>query len=140
MGTAPNEEISDPATLSKPAAAAKRDLLGNFCFYFHFAIMIYIVVGWAVPLRAALAFYLAFLPAVALHWQINKNACVLNNIESWLRTGAWRDPNNREEGQWLLTLVRDVTGLEFTPAQMDAFTYCVLAMLWGLGLWHLLGW
>lgn len=118
---------------------APRDLLGNVCFYFHFAVMIYIVLGWAVPVRSALVFYLVFVPGVALQWQFNKNACVLNNLESWLRSGSWRDPGNREEGQWLLTLVGDVTGLQFTPAQMDAFTYAVLALLWGLGLWHLLG-
>ena len=117
-----------------------RDLLGHVCFYLHIAIMIYIVLGWAVPANWALMFYLVFVPGVALHWQINKNSCVLNNMESWLRTGSWRDPTSREEGQWLLTLVKDVTGLSFTPAQMDAFTYSVLAVLWGLGLWHLLGW
>jgi len=136
MTIAPQEEASDTAA----AAPAPRDLLGNFCFYFHFAIMIYIVLGWAIPATAALAFYLVFLPGVALQWLVNKNACVLNNIESWLRTGGWRDPANREEGQWLLTLVKDVTGLEFTPGQMDAFTYCVLAALWLAGLSHLLWW
>ncbi len=139
MAMAPDEEISDAAARPEDAAG-KRDLLGNLCFYFHFAVMIAIVLGWVVPVRGVLAFYLAFLPAVALHWRFNKNACVLNNIEAWLRTGRWRDPTSREEGQWLLTLVKDATGLEFTPAQMDAFTYCVMAVLWGLGLWHLLGW
>ena len=133
MAVAPDDETT-------AAAAASRDLLGNVCFYFHFAVMLYIVLGWLLPPRAALVFYLVFLPGVALQWQFNKNACVLNNIESWLRSGSWRDPGNREEGQWLLTLVGDVTGLRFTPAQMDAFTYGVLAVLWGLGLWHLLGW
>ena len=139
MAIAPDGETSEAAALSKQAVA-KRDLLGNICFYFHFAVMLYIVAGWGVPYGAALVFYLLFLPAVAAHWQVNKNSCVLNNVESWLRNGQWRDPSNREEGQWLLTLVRDVTGLEFTPAQMDAFTYCVLAVLWCVGLWHLLGW
>jgi hypothetical protein len=133
MAVAPDDETTD-------AAAASRDLLGKACFTFHFAVMIYIVAGWAIPARAALVFYLVFLPGVALQWQFNKNACVLNNLESWLRSGRWRDPSNREEGQWLLTLVGDVTGLQFTPAQMDAFTYGVLAALWALGLWHLLGW
>ncbi len=131
MTIAPEEEESGTA------AAAPRDLLGNLCFYFHFAVMIYIVLGWAIPAAAALAFYLVFLPGVALQWMLNKNSCVLNNIESWMRTGAWRDPANREEGQWLLTLVKDVTGLEFTPGQMDVFTYCVLAVLWVAGLSHL---
>lgn len=131
MTVAPDEEAAD-------IAAPPRDLLGKACFYLHVAVMVYIVAGWAIP--GALVFYLLFLPAVALHWLVNRNSCVLNNLESLIRTGGWRDPNSREEGQWLLTLTNDVTGLEFTPAQMDAFAYCVLALLWGLGLWHLVGW
>jgi hypothetical protein len=119
---------------------ARRDLLGHACFATHVVIMLYIVGGWAVPARAALIFYLVFVPAVALHWQINKNACVLNNLESLLRTGRWRNPRNHEEGAWLVTLVRDATGLAFTPAQMDAFSYTVMVALWGVGLLHLRGW
>jgi hypothetical protein len=139
MTTAPDEDVPALATTA-PSPLEKRDLLGNFCFYLHFAVMIYIVAGWAVPFAPALVFYLAFIPLVALHWQINKNSCVLNNIESFLRTGVWRDPNNREEGAWLLTLARETLGLPVTPVQVDIFTYAVLAGLWALGLRHLLGW
>ena len=122
------------------APAASRDLLGNVCFYHHFAVMIYIVVGWLVPLHAALIFYLVFLPGVAMQWWVNKNSCVLNNIESLLRTGRWRNPSNREEGAWLATLADDALGIKATPLQVDIFTYCVLALLWGLAFWHLRGW
>ncbi|MGB8364991.1 MAG: hypothetical protein ACLQUZ_12375 [Rhizomicrobium sp.] len=121
-----------------PKAPRKRDLLGNFCFYLHFAVMIYIVLGWLLPWRSLQIFYLAFLPAVALQWRFNKNACVLNNIESKLRSGQWRDPSSVEEGAWLLTLVRNVLGWQVTPGQMDAFTYAVLAALWATGLGCLL--
>jgi hypothetical protein len=123
-----------------PQHPQKRDLLGNFCFYFHFVVMLYIVLGWLVPLRGGLIFYLVFLPAVFLQWQVNKNSCMLNNIESWLRSGQWRDPNNREEGAWLQTLVNDLTGWDITARQMDLFINGVLVLLWGLGLYHLLGW
>lgn len=139
MRSAPDEDAPALAATA-PSPLEKRDLLGNFCFYLHFAVMIYIVAGWAVPLDAALIFYLGFVPAVAIQWQFNKNSCVLNNIESWLRTRSWRDPNNREEGAWLLTLAQTTLGLPVTAMQVEIFTYCVLAALWGLGLWHLLGW
>jgi hypothetical protein len=137
--TAVNEP--EPALESAlPQAPVKRDLLGNFCFYLHFAVMLYIVLGWLVPWRPLLIFYLVFLPAVATQWRFNKNSCVLNNIESLLRRGQWRDPTNVEEGAWLLTLVRNVLGLKVTHGQMDAFTYAVLTLLWLLGLGHLLHW
>lgn len=118
-------------------AALKRDLLGNFCFYLHFAVMIYIVIGWLVPWHPMQIFYLVFLPAVALQWRFNKDSCVLNNIESLLRSGRWRDPNNVEEGAWLLTLARTQLGLPVTARQIDLFTYALLAILWGLDLGHL---
>lgn len=139
MSLAPEDETPVLATAA-PSPTEKRDLLGNFCFYLHFAIMIFIVGGWAIPWAPVLWFYLAFLPLVALHWQINKNSCVLNNIESWLRYGTWRSTQNAEEGAWLLTLVKNVTGIVLKPWQMDLVTYTVMALLWFLGFSHLRWW
>jgi hypothetical protein len=116
----------------------KRDVLGKVCFYLHFAVMLYIAFGWAIPLHGALLFYLCFLPCVVAQWALNKNSCILNNVESLLRSGRWRDAGNEEEGAWLVTLVRSALGLNVRPAQMDAFIYCALLALWGLGLTHLL--
>ena len=138
MTTAPDEDVPALATTA-PSPLEKRDLLGNFCFYLHFAVMIYIVAGWAVPFAPALVFYLGFIPLVALHWQINKNSCVLNNIESWLRYGTWRAEQNAEEGAWLKTLIHNVTGIALRPWQVDCITYGIMALFWGGGLWHLIG-
>jgi hypothetical protein len=102
--------------------------------------MIFIVTGWLVPLDAVLIIYLCFLPAVAVQWQFNKNSCILNNIESVIRSGQWRDPNNREEGAWLQTLALKVTGILFKAWQVDLFTYFILVVLWSAGLSHLLWW
>ena len=139
MSASPDEDIPALATAA-PSPLEKRDLLGNFCFYLHFAVMIFIVAGWAIPVRAILFFYLGFLPLVALHWQINKNSCVLNNIESWLRFGTWRAEQNAEEGAWLMTLIRNVTGIELMPWQVDFITYGIMALLWTAGLSHLYWW
>jgi len=127
-------EIPPTATLGK----RKRDALAQVCFALHLAVMIFIIFGWAVPLRSLLFFYIAFLPAVVLQWQFNKSSCVLNNIESLLRSGGWRDPENVEEGAWLLGLVRSVLGIELRPAHLDAFVHTMLAVFWGLGVGHLL--
>jgi hypothetical protein len=140
VSLAHDDETPAVATALPSHAAEKRDLLGNFCFYLHFAVMIYIVSGWLAPFHAALVCYLAFLPLVSVQWQFNKNSCVLNNIESLIRSGQWRDPNNKEEGAWLQTLALSVTGILFKPWQMDAFTYFIIAVLWAAGLSHLLWW
>jgi hypothetical protein len=140
MSLADEDEVPAAASALPSRVAEARDALGNFCFYLHFAVMIYIVLGWAVPARGALYFYLAFLPAVAVQWQFNKNSCLLNNLESLIRTGQWRDPHNKEEGAWLLTLASNVFGRPFKPWQIDAFTYAVLVTIWLLGLSHVLWW
>lgn len=140
MSLADDDETPAIATTLPSEVAEARDLLGNFCFYLHFAVMIYIVLGWAVPFAPALMFYLGFLPAVAVQWQFNKNSCVLNNIESLIRYGNWRDPHNKEEGAWLQTLIHNATGILLKPWQVDGITYVILLVLWGAALSHLLWW
>jgi len=140
MSIADEDETAAIATTLPSDVAERRDRLGNVCYFLHFAVMIYIVTGWLAPLHGALVVYMCFLPAVAVQWQFNKNSCVLNNIESLMRSGQWRDPNNKEEGAWLQTLALNVTGVLFKPWQMDAFTYFILVVLWTAGLSHLLWW
>jgi hypothetical protein len=139
MSRSPEDDVPALATAA-PSPLEKRDLLGSVCFYLHFAVMIFIVAGWAVPMRPVLFFYLGFLPVVAIQWQFNKNSCVLNNIESFLRHGSWRSQHNAEEGAWLMTLIRNVTGIALKPWHVDLITYGVMALLWGLAFWHLRGW
>lgn len=124
------ESLGDAA-----ADAGRRDLLGHSCFYLHFAVMLFIVLGWLLPWRPALAFYLVFIPGVFLQWQVNKDTCILNNIEGWLRTGSWRNKQaNPEEGAWVQTLARDVTGIAFSEAQVNVLIYGVLVLGWCLAL------
>ncbi len=140
MSLADDEESPAAAGALPSHVAEARDGLGNFCFYLHFAVMIYILLGWAVPLAGALYVYLGFLPAVALQWQFNKNSCVLNNVESLIRSGQWRDPHNKEEGAWLLTLATSLLGYPFKAWHIEALTYFVLVVLWIVGLSHLIWW
>ncbi|MGH6878372.1 MAG: hypothetical protein ACREHV_13510 [Rhizomicrobium sp.] len=124
------------AGIDRVAVRAGRDRLGRACHLLHIAVMIFIVCGWLMPARAALIFYLAFLPAIVLQWQFNRNSCVLNNLESLVRSGSWRDRGNSEEGAWLLALARNTLGLRVRPAQLDAVVYVALAALWATGLVH----
>jgi hypothetical protein len=127
--------MGNPAEIDREALAQKRDLLGHLCFTFHFAVMIYIVAGWLVPWRPALVFYLLFIPAIYMQWLVNKDTCILNNVEGFMRTGRWRNKEiNPEEGAWLLTLANNVTGLEITTFQIAVLTYSVLALVWLLAL------
>ncbi len=127
--------MGNPADIDRETLAQKRDLLGHFCFTFHFVVMIYIVAGWLVPWRPALAFYALFIPAIYVQWLVNKDTCILNNVEGFLRTGRWRNQEiNPEEGAWLLTLATNVTGLRISAFQINVLTYSVLVLVWLLAL------
>ncbi len=112
----------------------KRDALGWACFLVHIGILVFIVTGWA--LRPVLIVYLVFVPVMVLQWHLNKGACILNNLESLIRTGRWRDPLSREEGVWLKTLIHDVTGWQLTARHVDLISYAVMTVLWGVALWR----
>ncbi len=110
-----------------------RDPLGSFCFYLHLAMLALIVLGWLLPGRGFLIFYLFFIPAVVLHWKLNNDACILNNLENWLRYRSWRAPErNPEEGAWLRTLIKSRTGVALSPRAMDLVIYGAMALFWVL--------
>src|SRR5262249_29828394 len=114
-----------------------RDALGWFCFVLHLALVIFALLGWLMPWRSALIFYLCYIPVMFVTWQFNEGSCVLNNIETLIRTGKWRNPSNREEGAFIKTLVEDVTGFQPTKRQMNAVIYCLIGVFWLLGAGHL---
>ena len=117
--------------------AGGRDALGQACFWLHIVVLIFIVAGWALPFRPGLIVYLIFLPLVVGQWRVNRGACVLNNLENWLRHGRWRAPeHNEEEGAWLRTLVRRQTGIALTRERMDLVIYTCMALFWALALGH----
>jgi hypothetical protein len=113
----------------------RRDALGQTCFLVHIIVLVVIVLGWAWPEPHWLIAYLIFLPAMFLHWKLNRDACILNNLENWLRHRRWRAPEtNREEGAWLRTLLADATGINLTRARMDAVIYGAISLFWLVGL------
>jgi len=125
-------EESPPAELEStvPPRPQKRDALGRACFIVHFLPLLYALTGCLAPGRTWLIVYLVFLPAMFLQWKLNRGTCVLNNIESLIRTGRWRNPANREEGAWLRTLLNERTGWNLSRAQMDLVINGVMLALW----------
>ena len=87
----------------------RTDGLGIGCFLFHMSVGAYVLVGWLFSCQPALLIYLGLLPAMATGWRLNRHSCVLNNLESLMRSGRWRDPESREEGGFHHCQVDNVT-------------------------------
>jgi len=113
------------------------DRLGIFLFLLHLAVSAYILLGWAIPSTRHLMFYLVLLPAVAMQWLVNRSSCVINNIETWVRTGRWRDAANPEEGRFVSMLIFWLFGVRLNRTGMDTLCYSTIIALWFLALAHL---
>jgi len=110
------------------------DGLGLSFLLSHLAVGAYILFGWIVSSPPALAFYLLLLPAIVTQWYVNRGSCVMNNLESWLRSGRWRDPHNPEEAGFLLMLCRWLFRIRPHPAVLDRFCYATILVLWLLAV------
>jgi hypothetical protein len=119
-------------------AGPRSDALGLSLFVFHLGVGLYILTAWAIPSVYALSLYLVLIPLVVAQWAMNRGSCVINNFESWLRTGYWRHPSNPEEGRWLQMLIYWAFGIRPSGRHTDALCYGVMAVLWLLGLTQLL--
>ena len=114
----------------------RRDGLGLSCFAFHLMVGAFVLIGWLLSSYEALVFYLLLLPAMATQWAINRGSCVINNLESWFRTGHWRDPRNPEEGGFLLMLCDWLFTIRPSPLALDRLSYAGVIFLWLLALGH----
>ena len=119
------------------AAGPRKDGLGLSCFLFHLAVGGFALTGWLLSSYTVLIAYLVFLPAMATQWAINRRSCIINNFESWLRTGHWHDPHNCEEGGFLLMISDWLFAVRPGPVAIDRLSYAVVGVLWLLGLTHL---
>ena len=117
-------------------AGPRKDGLGLSCFLLHLAVGGFVLAGWLIASYPTLMFYLVLLPALAAQWVVNRRTCIINNLESWIRTGHWHDPRNREEGGFLLMICDWLFALRPGPVAIDRFSYCVVFFLWLLALGH----
>ncbi len=85
--------------------------------------------GWVMPSLV----YLVLLLLIGLQWRFNQGCCVINNFESWLRTGHWRDPDSKEEGTFLLMLCEWLGRVRPEPKVLDRTSYGTLTVLWLFG-------
>src|SRR3954469_5955555 len=117
-------------------AGPRTDSLGMGCFLFHMSVGAYVIVGWMFSCQPALLFYLMLLPAMATQWRFNRRACILNNLESLIRSGRWRDPESQEEGAFLLMLCNWLFKARPHESSLNRLSYASVSLLWVLAFSH----
>jgi len=118
-------------------ATSRKDALGLSFLLAHTGIGGFVLAGWLIASYETLLIYLVLLPTMAAQWVVNQRSCIINNLESWIRTGQWRDPRNPEEGGFVLMLCEALFDARPSPTRIDHCSYCVVAFLWFLGIGHL---
>ena len=101
------------------------------------ALVFFGLLGWLIPQAHWLIAPLLFIPGLLLVWLVNDNACPLNNLETWLTTGRWRDRANVEEGGFLRSVVARYLGLELSERVMNRIIYGMMALVWVFSWAHL---
>ena len=122
---------------TQESAGPRKDSLGLSCFILHTAVGGFVLAGWLISSHEALMVYLVLLPAMATQWVVNRRTCIINNLESWIRTGHWHDPQNSEEGGFLLMISDWLFAIRPHPVAIDRFSYFVVFSLWLLALGHI---
>jgi len=117
-------------------AVSKKDGLGLSFFLFHTGVGGFVLAGWLLSSYEALLFYLVLLPAMASQWAVNRGSCLINNVETWLRTGRWRDPENPEEGGFLAALCDWLFAMRPSAPVIGRCSYSAVLFLWLLALGH----
>lgn len=97
---------------------------------FHWIIVIYILTGWLASSVQWLMVYLVFVPIIVIHWRLNDNSCIINNIETLLVTGKWRNENNPEEGGFVHATFLKVLGWAPPARVFDQLIYVLMVVLW----------
>lgn len=103
----------------------------------HYALVPYTTLAWVWPDPTWLTAHLIFLPAMVAHWPFNRNVCVLNNLESWLRTGQWWNPNDPDQGGWVAGVAERMLGRPLPSGLVCLLPYLLLGASWTLSYLHL---
>jgi len=65
----------------------------------HLAILLFVILGWAMPSALLLKLHIAFVPMMVLQWQFNRGTCFLTNLENWI-SGERRE-RGEQQGQFI---------------------------------------
>lgn len=122
-----------------PDTSSPRAELGIFLKVFvfllkilHWVLVGFALVGWLATSAPWLLAYLIYVPLMVIHWSFNENSCIVNNFETWLMTGKWRNQHNPEEGAFVRTALIRVIGWAPPEKAFDIFIRLLMIATWSV--------
>jgi hypothetical protein len=92
----------------------------------HLCCVVFFTLAWLIPSPKAWVLHICLTPLMVLQWRLNRDMCLLTNLELWLKTGKWF-PEVLEAGQFLQSLHKKVRGFSADEKTLCRLTYGVLS-------------
>jgi len=103
----------------------------------HYLIVIFALVGWAIPWRPATFAHALQVPLMVLHWWTNTNTCFLTNLENRLRRRDEQEKTKVNQEFFIKGILDRLLPCKLSKPTIDMMIYIVLALVWSLSLWQL---
>ncbi|MCB0331865.1 MAG: DUF2784 family protein [Bdellovibrionales bacterium] len=110
-------------------------LLVLFIRALHYLIVAFNLFAWLCSDSLVLKIHLWFIPLMILQWKLNRNACVLTNLEQVLLGKPAR--GQEEESQFIKSMLAHCLRSLPSDEVIEKGTYIILAVVWGLSFMHL---
>ena len=93
--------------------------------FIHLLVLVFMLIGWAFPWKAAWIAHAVTIPAMMLQWRFNKGTCLLTNLENFIKGNLVE--RNAQQGQF----IKGLLGKCFNPLPADhKIKFWLYAILW----------
>ena len=104
--------------------------------YIHHLLLLFNIFAPAIPSKTAWIVHVLLLPALIVHWRLNRNTCVLTNLENVL---LGRPAYGTEgESQFIAQIVEKFVQPAPSKRTIEVGTYVVMTVVWSLSVLRLL--
>ncbi len=93
----------------------------------HYAVLLFIVLGWIFVKKEILVIHMVMIPLVILQWKINNGRCLLTDLEHYLVPAVPEESEEQSEG-FVARILKTVLKIELSPSQLMSFMYSVMAL------------
>jgi len=113
-----------------------RVVLIYFIRALHYLLVGFNLLAWVIPSVLVLKIHLWFIPLMIVQWRLNRNTCVLSNLEQLL---LGRPAYGAEgEGQFIKSLLDRCFNNLPSDRVIEGGTYVLLVIVWLLSFAHLI--
>lgn len=103
--------------------------------YTHFAVLAFVVFGWAIPSTDVRITHLFVIPLLVFHWSTNQGACVLTQLEERLLRRPGLAVEHKNEGEFSRRLLeKALGGRKISDRALKWTIYGVMLVAWSLSL------